>query len=762
MLNPPLVMRRERPFVRSLRLGLFVAAILGVMTGLFAWRQVQNERRIDVEDVTSRAHALAQQLSDRALAALSMPKDEARVTLDGPLDGYRRLLGYAVFRADGSNVGAGMTMSEFARDTQSAADAVLRSQHDVVTIKRSAGTRIHLLAIPLPASGRTKGALVVVHDVSYLDDRATARFAQYGFLILIETLVVIALVMGSTWVAYERPLSKLADWMRRLRLENVDEAPPGLPTRSLRSESDRLAASFRAARSTGRALSEAAVYAEHVWTQDRLRTHAIASLGEAHELIVVSNREPYMHQRRDGKPRMMVPAGGLVTALDPVLEACGGVWIAHGAGDADRETADAAGRLTVPPGNARYTLRRVWLTREEEQGYYYGFSNEGLWPLCHLAHERPIFRAADWEEYRKVNRRFADTVVEEAGSGKAVVLVQDYQLALVPRMVKEIRPDLRVGIFWHIPWPNPDAFRICPWRIEILEGMLGADLIGFHLQQYCNNFMETVDRTIESRLDRDRFEVELRGSRTSVQPFPISVQPWHERDVLGGEALAAEVTALRQQHLLGNSFVAVGVDRIDYTKGLPERFRAVERLLERYPRYRGRFTMVELAAPSRTHIPRYREYMDQLEGLADEINWKFQAEGWKPIHLLVGHHDAATVHTYLQMAQMCIVSSLHDGMNLVAKEYVAARAGGDGTLVLSEFAGAARELADALVVNPYDIEQFAEAIRHGMEMDPAERIARMQRMYGQVEANNIYRWAGNFLTALSRTHPSSVAVSSGT
>jgi trehalose 6-phosphate synthase len=500
-------------------------------------------------------------------------------------------------------------------------------------------------------------------------------------------------------------------------------------------------------------LSEAAVHAEQVWTRDRLRSHAVASLGEAHEIIVVSNREPYMHQRHDGKSQMMVPAGGLVTALDPVLQACGGVWIAHGAGDADRETADGAGRLTVPPGDARYTLRRVWLTREEEQGYYYGFSNEGLWPLCHLAHERPEFRAADWEQYRRVNRRFADTALEEAGSSKAVVLVQDYQLALVPRMIKEARPDLRVGLFWHIPWPNPEAFRVCPWRIEILEGMLGADLIGFHLQQYCNNFLETVDRTIESRLDRDRFEVELRGSRTAVQPFPISVQPWAERSVAEGDVLARQIAALREQHQLGDSYVAVGVDRIDYTKGLPERFRAVARLLEQYPQYRGRFTLVELGAPSRTHIPRYREYLDQLEALTDEINWKYQTDSWKPIRLLIAHHDATNVYAFLHMAEMCIVSSLHDGMNLVAKEYVAARAGGDGVLVLSEFAGAARELADALIVNPYDIEQFAEAIHQGIKMDRAERLLRMQRMHNQVERNNIYRWAGNLLTALSRTAP---------
>ncbi len=735
---------------RSLRLGLLIAAIIGLVTGLFAWRQVQNERAIDLEDVGRRAHALAQQLSDRVLYALTMPDTQARALLRPRVEGYQRLLGYAVYRADGRLVAAGKAISDFTDKLDGAMREALQSGSEVTQLTRGAGMRVHVFAKKFPENGEAEGVLVVVHDVSYIDDRALVRLAQFAFWVLIVSLLAVALVVGSTWFVYERPLTKLADWMRRLRVENVAESPPpGLPSRRLRSESDRLAASFRAARSTGRALSEAALHAEQVWTPERLRAHAVAALGEAHQLIVASNREPYMHQWRDGRSHAIVPAGGLVTALDPVLQTCGGVWIAHGAGNADRASADAGGRLTVPPDDPHYTLKRVWLTREEEEGYYYGFSNEGLWPLCHLAHERPIFRAEDWEHYRRANRRFADAVLDEAGSGKAVVLVQDYQLALVPRMLKEARPDLRVGLFWHIPWPNPEAFRICPWGVEILDGMLGADLLGFHLQSYCNNFLDTVDRVLESRLNWDHFSVELRGNRTRVRPFPISVQPWSERHVPTDETLARQIDELKLQHQLGDAFIAVGVDRIDYTKGLSERFRAVARLLEKYPQYRGRFTFVELGAPSRTHIPRYREHLDMLEALADEINWKYQSEGWKPIHFLIAHHDAKTVHAFLRMAPMCIVSSLHDGMNLVAKEYVAAKSSGDGVLVLSEFAGAARELADALIVNPYDTEQFAEAIRFGLEMDEAERHARMQRLSRQVQEHNIYRWAANFLSALA-------------
>ncbi len=756
------VAKNARPKLsRSLRLGLFIAAVIGLVTGVFAWHQIESERVIDIDDVSRRSHVLAQQLSGSVALALALPDKQASAQLRPRLEGFRRLLGYAVFRADGQLLASGRVVAEFAEKLNGAAQEALRTGKEAMQLISAAGMRVHVYAQTLPEEGAPTGVLVVVHDVTYLDERVVTRLAQFGFWVLIVTLLAVALVVGSTWLAYERPLRKLADWMRRLRTENVTEAPPGLPSGRLHSESDRLAASFRAARSTGKALSEAALHAEQVWTPERLRAHGLAALGEAHQLIVVSNREPYMHQWRDGKPRAIVPAGGLVTALDPVLQACGGVWIAHGAGDADRATADPGGRLTVPPGDTRYTLRRVWLTREEEQGYYYGFSNEGLWPLCHIAHERPIFRADDWEQYQRANRRFADAVLDEVGAGQAVVLVQDYQLALMPRMLKEAQPDLRVGLFWHIPWPNPEAFRICPWGPQILDGMLGADLLGFHLQQYCNNFLDTVDRVLESRLDWDHFAVELRGSRTLVRPFPISVQPWAERHVPEGEDLARQIAELREQHQLGDSFVAVGVDRVDYTKGLPERFRAVARLLEKYPQYRGRFTHVALGAPSRTHIPRYREHLDRLEALADEINWKYQTENWKPIHFLIAHHDAKTVHAFLRMAPMGIVSSLHDGMNLVAKEYVAAHTGGDGVLVLSEFAGAARELADAFIVNPYDIEQFAEALRTGIEMNEAERQARMQRLARQVEEHNIYRWAAGFLTELAATRAPAVETAAG-
>jgi trehalose 6-phosphate synthase len=737
----------------TFRRGLFIAAvvsIVGLAMGLLAWYQVQREREIDLEDVDRRAHALAYQFSFSARDALAQSDTEARDFLSSRVEGYGRLIGFTVHRERGDLLAAAKAASEYVDVLDRLVKKSLATGAEVIEIARFHGPLIHALIIPVMDKGSPNGVLAVLHDVSYIDERSTGRLIQFAYWILLVTPLLATVVIAGAWMTYERPLRNLAVWMRRLRLENALEAPPaGLPNALLESESDRLAASFRAARSAGRVHSRAEVQAERVWTRDRLRAHAIDCLGENHQLVVVSNREPYMHQLQGGQTRVIKPAGGVVTALDPVLQACGGLWVAHGAGDADRENADTHGRLTVPLDDTRYTLKRVWLSREEEQGYYYGFSNEGLWPLCHMAHERPLFRTSDWEHYLRVNQRFAEAVLADIGEGKAVVLVQDYQLALVPQFLKAARPDLCVGLFWHIPWPNPEMFRICPWRAEILRGMLGADLLGFHLQQYCNNFLDTVDRMLETRIDRDNFAVDLQGHTALVRPFPISVQDWAERRVPSGGELDRRIAEATQQNALEGVQIALGVDRIDYTKGLPERFRAVARFFEKNPRQRGRLTFVQLGSPSRTHIRRYREHIADLEALADEINWKFQTDAWKPICFLVGHHDGATVYTFMRMASICIVSSLHDGMNLVAKEYVATRDDNDGTLILSEFAGAARELSDALIVNPYDIEQFADAIQYAVEMEPAERQARMERMRRCVEENNIYLWAAKFLTELA-------------
>jgi trehalose 6-phosphate synthase len=493
------------------------------------------------------------------------------------------------------------------------------------------------------------------------------------------------------------------------------------------------------------------------WTRERLEEVARCRLGGA-RLVVVANREPYIHTYDGGDIRCMRPASGLATALDPVLRACGGTWVAHGSGDADRAASDARGRLAVPPENPSYSLRRVWLSKEEVQGYYYGVANDAFWPLCHIAGTRPQFDAADWTQYRRVNRRFADATLEECGQGPAVVFVQDYHFALLPRMLKDARPDLVVLHFWHIPWPNREVFRICPWQEEVLDGLLGNDLLSFHIQYHCNNFLETVESGLEARVDWERFAVTRGGKTTCLRPQPISIDP--DVPMPSAEEARREEFRLRRRLGVGDQRLLLGVDRVDYTKGIPERLRAVDRLLTLHPELRRTFCFVQVGAPSRLHIPAYRRLSDEVDAQVDEINWRHGDATWRPILYVNQHHEQEQLYPLYRAATACVVSSLHDGMNLVAKEFVAARPDLRGVLILSRFAGAAEELSEALLVNPYAVDEFAEALHRALTMPEAEQVQRMRQLRQHVADNNIYRWAGMLLSeagklVAARTIPAS-------
>jgi trehalose 6-phosphate synthase len=466
------------------------------------------------------------------------------------------------------------------------------------------------------------------------------------------------------------------------------------------------------------------------------------------EILLVSNREPYIHARSERGIEVQRPASGLVTAVEPVMRACSGTWIAHGSGSADRETADARGHLRVPPGEGSYTLRRIWLTRAEERGYYYGFANEGLWPLCHIAHVRPVFRDDDWQQYRKVNQRFADAVAQEAKTDDPVVLIQDYHFALLPKLVRERLPRATIISFWHIPWPNPESFGICPWRVEILEGMLGSTIMGFHTRYHANNFLQAVDRFLEARIEYEDSTVSYGGRLTRVQSFPISIA-WPDRP--NGKTVADCRTAVHAR--LGvddNHLIGLGVDRLDYTKGIVERLLAVERLLELHPQWIGRFTFVQIAAPSRSSLEEYQRFEAQVRATAARINIRFGEAGYEPVRLLIEHHGTESITEHYRAADVCVVSSLHDGMNLVAKEYIAARDDERGVLVLSQFAGAARELHEALIVNPYHVEEVAEAMHRALAMPVEEQRERMVSLRRLVRDFNVYRWAGRMLLEAAR------------
>src|SRR5438876_4987701 len=659
------------------------------------------------------------------------------------------LAGLAVYSPEGNVIEVTAALAPLMNTPPAVASQAVRDDRDADAFQKLGTTSVHIVAVPLHGQGKVLGVLAIVHDVSYIRAQSL-RIWRETFLSALAHVVLIALItlLIVRW-SIEGPIARTAHWMRALRTGRAASTRIKVPDLDLFRPLAREVATFAESLTTARSAAETEARlreeGQSQWTADRLAVHVRARLQDG-RLFVVSNREPYRHIRKGRSWEVTVPPSGLVTALEPVLCACDGTWVAHGNGDADLETVDQHDRLRVPPEDPRYTLRRVWLTKEEEQGYYYGFANEGLWPLCHIAHTRPIFRADDWSHYQAVNRKFADALLEEMeGTERPVVLVQDYHFALVPRMIKQKRPDARVAIFWHIPWPNPEAFSICPWQRELVDGLLGADLIGFHIQSHCTNFLQTVDRIVESRIDWEHFSVQRLDHNTTVKPFPISVAP----EFVDDPPRVSRAELLRRLGIQAE-FLGVGVERIDYTKGLPERIRALRFFFETYPEYRERLVFVQLAAPSRGMIDRYQEIQREVEEGVRELNQAFQTKTWRPFLYLKAHHEHRDIWAYYRHADFCMVTSLHDGMNLVAKEFVSVRDDEDGALILSRFAGASHELRDALIVNPYDLTGMAEAIRTALEMSPEERRARMVRMRHSVLDHNIYRWAGMLLSELAR------------
>jgi trehalose 6-phosphate synthase len=597
----------------------------------------------------------------------------------------------------------------------------------------------HLTVIPIATATEQPRLLLLVHDMSFVDRRAdtTRRYTFLAFaLVGLLGAAAASVVARLSWLSWTTQLrTVLLAPFRAMEMATPRRFQP------LLSDVRDLVSSL--------AVEEAR--SESGWTPERLQQVLRRQLG-GEGILLVANREPYIHERVEpGGVRVVHPASGLVTALEPVMRACSGTWIAHGHGSGDFDVVDARDHVRVPPDRPIYDLRRLRLSAEEEQGYYYGFSNEGLWPLCHVAHTRPEFRSGDWEQYQRVNRRFADAVAEEASSPDPIVLVQDYHFALLPRYLRQRLPRATILTFWHIPWPNAERFGICPWGRELLEGLLGSSIIGFHTQAHCNNFMESVDRSLESRNDRERHSVVQGGRETLVRAYPISID-WPSRWAEGAEPAAGCRTAVRRE--LGipeDALLGVGVDRLDYTKGIEERLLTVERLLERSPQYRGRFWFAQIAAPSRVIIEAYRSLNERVEALAERINQRFGREGWRPIILARFHHEAPAIFRIYRAADLCYVSSLHDGMNLVAKEFVAARDDQRGVLVLSQFTGAARELTEALIVNPYDIDSAAAALAAALAMPVEEQEERMRAMRALVAEFNVYRWAGKMLLDATRT-----------
>jgi trehalose 6-phosphate synthase len=742
--------------MRLLSVRLIISLIVGVtlVSLAFSYYQVVAEKRGLRTEVERRAELLGESLAGNVERSWEVGSDKELQKIVQRFGKREHMLGVAVYDQQGKLVAATPELAKTLTETPSSLIEALAEDQNKGVFTRLGNEPVHIIAVPLHRKDQLVGGLAIVHDVSYIRAQVLRVWRETFLRVLAQVFLIVLITLLIVRWSIAGPIARAAQWMRALRTGRISsrqEMPDLEMFRPLAREVATMAHSLSQARLAAENEARLREAGQSLWTADRLSVQVRTRLDGA-RLFVVSNREPYIHQRNGKSVDVIVPPSGLVTALEPVLNACDGTWIAHGSGDADVEVVDTHDRLRVPPDDPRYTLRRVWLSKEEEQGYYYGFANEGLWPLCHIAHTRPIFRADDWQHYQEVNRKFTEAVLEEIEDTPGpVILVQDYHFALLPRMIKEKRPDARVAIFWHIPWPNPEAFGICPWQRQLVDGLLGADLIGFHVQSHCNNFLQTVDRTVESRVDWEHFSVMRQDHRTIVRPFAISVDLTDDEPVEDGNQgfTYEERAALLRGLGVEATFMGIGVDRVDYTKGILERFLAVERFLEKNPTYQRKFTFVQIGAPSRTHIKRYHDLLAEVEVEADRINWRFQSDKWKPIVFLKRQHSHKEITPYYRAADLCLVTSLHDGMNLVAKEFLAARRDERGVLILSQFTGAARELRDALLVNPYDIEQTAEAIRVALEMEPEEKQLRVQRMRRIIKEHNIYRWAGNLITELS-------------
>lgn len=694
-------------------------------------------------DLSRRAALISESTHDYLVDNLRAKKPAAVQKLLNRISRDERLMGAVFCRSETEELARSQAVPS---DIQCAAvSRILKTDRGKVI---SSGPHIlHEAAFPLNDGNEQLGYLVLLHDTSYMVRRhETARSYIVMMLSALSVFFFFLTLAVYRWTISDS-VHRFKQVFRGLlsgEVKTIDKSFTRSSLSPLAKDLSKVMRELRYAKSLAEDSKSGLA-----WTSSRLRESVQSFFGDK-QLTVIANREPYVHNRKGNQIEVLLPASGLVSAVEPILRACSGLWIAHGSGTADRETADSTGKLLVPPENPEYALKRVWLTKAEEQGYYYGFSNEGLWPLCHIAHARPHFDASDYAAYNKVNEKFAEAFLAEQNEENPIALIQDYHFALLPQMIREKKPNAVLSLFWHIPWPNPEAFGICPWRKEILQGMLGADLIGFHTQFHCNNFLDTVDRFMEARVDREQFSVTIQGHVCHIKPFPISTI-WPPKFEIPLEEFRSEREGLLAELNLPKLIqIGLGVDRVDYTKGIIERFRSIERLLERHPELIGKFVFIQVGAPSRTHIKRYKDLQSEVQEVADEINWKFHKAEVPPILLRLFHHNSPELQRYYRAADVCFVSSLHDGMNLVAKEYVSARADHKGALVLSTFTGAARELLDAFQVNPYDVEECAEALYRALHIQSEEAAHRMQQMRNVVAERNVYAWGGSLLAEVHR------------
>jgi len=720
-------MPRYMAALKYLGLGLLVTLLLGLAIAPFSKRLVEQWSRSDVE---ARSRLVYNAIQGQVASAMA---DDNVVQLSVSFEAValdQRILAVGLCSDQGILIAPTKLMPK-----TFSCEKVARSEGISFSTIVIDGRRVMVGAFPVVERAH-KSYLIILHDLSFVDVRSSE--AQ-GFMI--AALVGMAILIAGSAAIFV--VVMLRGWMNALR-RAVDDVRSGAAAQTPKRDATAIDLQIKKLLSEVETGRHSINSAQIDWSPATLQQLLRSTLPDA-EVLIVSNREPYIHNNNGGGIEVQIPASGLVSALEPVMRACGGTWIAHGSGNADRDTVDSHDRIDVPPDHPSYKLRRIWITDEEQDGFYYGFANEGMWPLCHIAFVRPSFRESDWKAYRQINERFAAAVVEEAKTDNPIVLVQDYHFALAPRMIRQRLPKATIITFWHIPWPNAETFSICPWKEQIIDGLLGSTILGFHTQFHCNNFFETVDRFVESRIDREHATVTLSGHETMVRAYPISIE-WPPAALDGQppvETCRSEVR--RQLGLAADVRIAVGIERFDYTKGILDRMKAVDDLLTRAPQWKGRLVFVQVAAPTRSKLSSYTTLQEDAVALADDINRRHGTEAYQPIRLLIRHHGSRDVFKLFRAADLCVVSSLHDGMNLVAKEFAAARDDERGVLVLSSFTGAARELSEALIVNPYHVHEMATALDTALRMPEHEQQERMRAMRQQIREWNVYRWAGRML-----------------
>lgn len=737
---------------RVLQFILPILIIVSLVFTVFGVIQVRFEEKRLMDDLQRKAKAVAESIELSARHILLNNDLKSANRLIETFQRRERMQGGVIYDKEGNILAITERISDWDQKDKPYLKEILSNKTTRGALEKFMEYSVYSYILPVTDDDNNiLGAVEVVYDTSYVFTTLAESWRRIS-----TSLIILVVLLVSTMLLIQRqiftlPVKRLTEWFHYFQKGDTDLPHPIKEKGELgklASEVEQVALSLRVARKIVSDKASERIDKEELWTEAKLRDLIHARLGEK-ALFVVSNREPYMHviDEITGKPECIRPASGVVTAIDPIMRACGGTWIAHGSGNADREFVNSKDKLGVPPGDNRYILKRVWLSKEEEQGYYYGFANEGLWPLCHLTHTRPVFRESDWQIYKEVNQKFADTILEELPQKNPFVFIQDYHFTLLAKLIKEKRPDATLALFWHIPWPNPEVFSTCPYQEQILDGMLAYDLIGFHVQSHCNNFLDTANRLLESKVDTEKFSVTRFNKETFVRAFPISVDGY----INGGASRkeTSEINKIRKEFALTDKIVALGVDRIDYTKGITERIHAIDRFLEKYPQYKNRFVFIQLAAPSRTHIKRYHDLMGEIDELVEKKNWKYSDGNWKPIIYLKRHFSPEEIRPYYLLADICIVSSLSDGMNLVAKEYAASKNDLNGTLILSRFAGASKELTDAIQINPYSIEEFADSIKLAIEMPSEEKRKRMENMRSIIKTNNVYRWAGSIISELT-------------